>query len=331
MERHHQQFLAGASAAGEFEWHSLTAADFAEIFGLDVPGEAEEEIRSRDLAYRFLTREERDAHILKILRIFDEPPVVSGPDRRPAWERGWGQNLEEYVAAGYAEAALLPHYYRRGSTIMRLRDDYVLPRDPFFEANFLAVLQIIVARAYFRHAPAIYEFGCGPGHNLMAFSRIVPGKLYHGFDWAGPSAEILNLAEVHARKAHPGNRFRGDFIDLFAPDAGIRMMQHGAALTFGSLEQVGSRFQPFYELLAAQPASIVVHIEPFSEFRRPDVLLDVLADRYAKRRGYLNGYLDFLREREQAGEIEIVHERKLLGSAFYDGWCLVAWRRKAGC
>lgn len=92
------------------------------------------------------------------------------------------------------------------------------------------------------------------------------------------------------------------------------------------MEQLGDRFGPLFEHFRRQPASIFVHIEPFSEFRNPDLLLDELAERYARKRGYLNGYLDCLRRREEAGELEILKERKLLGSSFYDGWCLVVWR-----
>lgn len=329
MERHHRHFLTEADRDGAHDWLTLGAADFADLFQLAVPPEAEAVIAAKDLAYRVLTQAERDAHILKILRILDEPAVVSGPSRLPAWEKGWGANLEEYRASNFDESALLPHYYRRGATIMRLRGDYVLPRGPLFEANFLAALQVIIAKAYFADTPAIQEFGCGPGHNLLAFSRIAPGKLYHGFDWAAPSAEILRLADRHAAKLDPESRFRGDFFDLFAPDPAIRLVPGGAAFTFGALEQVGARFEPFYRWLAGQPVGLVVHIEPFSEFRDPDILFDVLADRYAKRRNYLEGYLDFLRARRAAGEIDILQERKLLGSAFYDGWCLVAWRPRA--
>jgi len=185
----------------------------------------------------------------------------------------------------------------------------------------------VIAKAYFHNVTSIYEFGCGPGHNLLAFSRIVPGKTYHGLDWAGASEKILNLADISANKTHPANRFYGYFIDLFQPNTDFHVSDGCAILTFGSMEQLGTNFKALFDYFCMQPASIYVHIEPFSEFRQENVLLDVLADRYAKKRNYLDGYLQHLEMLEESGILKIIQKRKLLGSAFYDGWCLVVWQR----
>lgn len=327
MERHHAHFQAEFTVDESSPWNTLMAEDFASIFGLPVPPAAVEEIRARDLRHRFLSTEERDRQILKVLRVLDEPPVVSGPGRQEAWERGWSENLAEYSRPPHAESALLPHYYRRGRSVMRLRGDYVLPRTGHFEADFLAVLHPIIASAFFSKVPAIHEFGCGPGHNLLAFSRLVPGRQFHGYDWAVASSRILALADRVAQKG--GNRFSGHVLDMFNPDPEMRMEEGSAAFTFGSMEQLGHRHGPFLGHLLAQPASIYVHIEPFSEFRDPDRLLDVLADRYARRRGYLDGYLLELERLEREGEIEIMNRARILGSAFYDGWCMVTWRKRS--
>jgi len=223
MERHHQHFISNFNIDGSQDWKYLNRLDFEHIFDLEVPDEAVALINQLDLGYRFLTRKERDSQILKILRILDEPLVSSGPKRLESWEKGWDQNLQDYVDSNYNETSLLPYYYRRGQTVMRLWDDYILPQSPNFEASFLSVLQIIIAKAYFHKVNSIYEFGCGPGHNLLAFSRIVPGKTYHGLDWAVASEKILNLADVSANKTHPANRFNGHFIDLFQPDPSVPM------------------------------------------------------------------------------------------------------------
>lgn len=327
MESHHQHFVSNFGIDPGQDWKCLDKSDFERIFSLEVPDEAVALISQFDFGYRFLTREERDNQILKILRILDDSLVSSGPKRLEVWEKGWEQNLRDYIDSNYEEAALLPYYYRRGQTIMRLRGDYILPRSPRFEANFLSVLQIIIAHAYFRDTPSIYEFGCGPGHNLLAIGRIVPGKSYHGLDWASASSTILGLADSHASKTHPENRFHGHFIDLFHPDPAFRVDAGSAILTFGSMEQLGSDFMALFDYFYTQPASLYVHIEPFSEFRQDDNLLDVLADRYAKKRNYLDGYLRHLEKLQETGMLKIVKRCKLIGSAFYDGWCLVAWRR----
>ena len=92
------------------------------------------------------------------------------------------------------------------------------------------------------------------------------------------------------------------------------------------MEQLGDNFQPFYKFLTAQSFSICVHIEPFSEFRQDEDLLDYLAEAYTHKRNYLRGYLRHLERYEEKGALEIIAKRKLLGSTFFDGWCLVAWR-----
>jgi len=327
MERHHQHFVSNIGIDNSQDWKYLDKPDFESIFALEVPDEAVALINQLDLGYRFLTREERDSQILKILCILDEPLVSSGPKRLDAWEKGWEQNLNDYINSNFDEATILPYYYRRGQTIMRLWGDYILPRSPHFEAHFLSVLQIIIANAYFRNVSSIYEFGCGPGHNLLAFGRIVPGKTYHGLDWAGASETILSLADSRAKKTHPENRFHGRFIDLFHPDPEFHVESGSAILTFGSMEQLGTDFEPLFDYFYSQPASIYVHIEPFSEFSKDDVLLDVLADRYAKKRNYLDGYLRHLEKLQESGMLKIIKRRKLIGSTFNDGWCLVVWHR----
>ena len=247
MEKHHQDFTTDFILNDAQDWRNLDKSDFELLFNLDVPDDVLAIIKNKDLAYRPLTREERDAHILKILRILEKPLVTSGPKRLQAWEKGWEQNLQDYITSNYDEHALLPYYYRRGRSVMRLWDDYVLPRDPLFETHFLSILQIIIAHTYFRHVTAIYELGCGPGHNLLAFGRIVPGKSYHGLDWATPVLEILKLANTKAVKADTTNSFHGHFIDLFEPKPAAKFIRDSAILTFGSMEQLGINFKPLFK------------------------------------------------------------------------------------
>lgn len=333
MERHHQHFISNFSTDESHIWQCLDRFDFERIFHLEVHEEAVSLINQLDLGYRFLTCKERDSQILKIIRILDEPLVSSGPKRLEDWEKGWDQNLQEYIESKYNEKSLLPYYYRRGQTVMRLWDDYILPRSPDFEANFLSVLQIIIAKTYFKNVSSIYEFGCGPSHNLLAFGRTVPNKIYYGLDWTNSSKKILNLVDKQAKKTHSGNRFYWAFIDLFHPDPEFHVDSDSAIFTFGSMEQLGKDFELLFDYFYNQPASIYIHIEPFSKFHqensllRENSLLNVLADRYTKKRNYIDGYLQHLEKFQKAGMVKIIKRCKLLGSTFYDSWCLVVWQR----
>ena len=212
---------------------------------------------------------------------------------------------------------------------MRWRGDFILPRDEMFESYFLSIVQSVIAETYLKEVSSIYEFGCGPCHNLLAFSRLAPGKEYFGYDWSIVSEQILTLVDTKSKKYHPNNRFYGGQIDLFSPKNDVQVKSGSAVLTFGSMEQIGSKFQPFFEFLLAQPANVFIHVEPFSEFRRIDKLLGYLSDKYARKRNYLNGYLEALRNKERDGQIELLETKNIIGNTFFDSWCLVVWRHNA--
>ena len=71
----------------------------------------------------------------------------------------------------------------------------------------------------------------------------------------------------------------------------------------------------------------VIHIEPINELLNPESsLLDYLSVSYAKKRNYLNGYLDYLRVMEDTGLINIIcAERSHIGSLFIDGYSVIVW------
>ena len=71
MEKHHQDFTTDFILNDAQDWRNLDKSDFELLFNLDVPDDVLAIIKNKDLAYRPLTREERDAHILKILRILE--------------------------------------------------------------------------------------------------------------------------------------------------------------------------------------------------------------------------------------------------------------------
>ena len=100
-------------------------------------------------------------------------------------------------------------------------------------------------------------------------------------------------------------------------------------MTIGAMEQLGKQFQPFLDYLLAQDAALYLHIEPIPELHDTTTLLGLLGYNYMKKRGYLDGYLDKLRDMERGGKIEISHCRVLIGSTNYSGWNLIVWRKTA--
>lgn len=309
------------SAAGEVQ--DLSPADFASILGVPesaLPPECRRRIAERNFAHRVLRGAERDAVILQGIDALAADLPVSGPARIDAWERGWGDIGDRFERSGGDPESLWPHYFRPG--VMRLRGEYVLPDDPCFERHFVAVLLAWLAHSHLRDVPAVYEFGCGPGHNLVDLARLLPKARFVGLDWATASQRIVGrFASVLGRDV-TARRF-----DMFQPDPELHIEKGAAVISIGAMEQLGTRFGAFLDFLRASDAALFIHVEPLHELYDESVLFDALAARYAAKRGYLRGYVPRLRELAATGEIGIQHLHRHMGSQLHDGWGTIAWRK----
>ena len=239
----------------------------------------------------------------------------------PAWEAGWGDIQARFAASGDL-ADLEPHYFRKPSRTMRVLGRYVRPHDARFEASFVRVLQTWIAARWLDRADAVYEFGCGPGHNVVAFAQLLPGRPVLGLDWARPSQEILRSVAERTGLPVAGRRF-----DMFAPDPELvpaprRGRGHdrrdGAARRRASARSSTS--------CSRRRPRLCVHLEPLHELYDRANPFDDAAARYAERRGYLRGYLPRLEALARAGRIELLCVQRHLGSEFHDGWGSLVWR-----
>lgn len=311
------------SAAAGLE--TLSVGEFARLFGISptsMPAPCLDLIWRFDFSYRVLQGPDHDATLLRALKTLEQSLEVSGPHRIARWEEGWGENLRLYLDSGGDLEELLPGYYRRGATPMRLFGRYILPANPRFEACVLKVLQTWIACDYLAEVDDISEIGCGPAHNLVAFASLYPEKSYQGFDWAEASQKVIH--EITRREHF---KLNGRNFDMFRPDMKLRTPKGGALLTIGAMEQLGQRYHPFLEWLLSQDAALYLHIEPILELHDQNSLLGYLGAQYMRKRGYLDGYLNALRALERDGAIRIEKAHTLIGSANYDGWNLVVWRK----
>lgn len=305
---------------------ALGHAEFAELFGTTpdaLPATTRTAIDAHDFRVTPLAGADLAEVEARVRAALNAPLPVSGPDRQPAWEAGWGDILARF-AASRDLADLEPHYFRKPSRTMRVLGRYVRPHDPRFEASFVDVLQTWLAARWLGDASAIYEFGCGPGHNVAAFARLLPGRPIVGLDWATPSQQLLRL--VAESTGHP---ISGRRIDMFAPDQDLVLGAGSAVVTIGAMEQLGDRFDAFLGFLLAQAPALCVHVEPLHELYDPTNPFDDAARRYAERRGYLRGYLPRLESLAREGRIELLDVRRHLGSEFHDGWGSLVWRPRS--
>jgi SAM-dependent methyltransferase len=278
-------------------------------------------VEAGHLGIRDLTEPELRNVQLEVEAALTRPLPISGSSRLEDWERGWSEIEARFVASQGDPAALEPQYFFKDHLILRLDGRYVKAIDPSFTSSFVHVLQAWVAEAFLRDSQLVYEFGCGPGHNLVALARHLPHARFVGLDWTRASQRILK--RIHDLM---GLEIRGERFDMFAPQMAPPMEPGASVVTFGAMEQLGEGFDPFLDFLLAARPNLCVHIEPLHEVYDLTNPFDAVAARYAERRGYLRGFGARLQGMIGAGRATLLHQKRILGSMFHDGWVCTAWR-----
>ncbi|OGZ27160.1 MAG: hypothetical protein A2365_00625 [Candidatus Nealsonbacteria bacterium RIFOXYB1_FULL_40_15] len=294
--------------------------DFSSILG-EVSENCRKLIEKFDFRYRKLDEKERDAVILKVIeRLNSKNLSFSGKERKDSWEKGWSENLKDFVGKGCDLKMLVPKYIKQDQSI-RFSGDYVMPLDSDFEVNWYLVFRTWLFENYFKDASAIYEFGSGSGYNLPILAELFPDKELHGLDWSESSKIIVDkMAENY------NWNMKGHVFDMFSPDEGLEIKEGGACLTMGGFEQLGENFMPFLEYLCRKNFKVCVHMEPLKELYDQNSLVDYLGLEFHKKRGYLGNFISALKDLESKGKINIIKIKKTgLGNLFHDGYCFCAW------
>ena len=300
----------------------LTLNDLAATMGA-TPEELKPHYNAaHDFSFTNLEGKERDNVLLSVIKKADSQELtVSGPEKKAQWEKGWNENLEKLRASDGDLSALVPKYIRPGA-ILRLNGGYIRPSDDRFELNYFSMLRDYLCARYLKNSDSIYEFGCGPGLNLVAMAQQYPQKDLHGLDWVSAPKQILEFLQ---KRYH--FRVQGHIFDMFSPDKSVALGPKSGVLSIGSLEQLGMNFKAFLSYLLEQKPGIVVNVNHFTELYDPDVLLDYLAIKFERRRNYLYGFIPELQRLEKEKKIEIIKlHRAHFGSLFHDGYSYVVWR-----
>lgn len=299
---------------------TLRPADFALLFGDTISDALAKRIRQFDFNYIPLTPAERDHCLLFIVKLLLDSLVgKSGEHRKNEWESGWSENLE-LVKKGDPRG-LIPKYFDKYD-VMRLRGEFVKVLAPDFEYNALAVIEQLLFEKYLSGVGAIYEFGCGTGHNLLRAREANPNAKLFGLDWAEASQRIIaESVKSGVLKNAAGGRF-----DFFHPDENFLIEPDSGVYTVAALEQMGKDFVPFMEYLVRQKPRVVVHIEPMYEMLNEKNLMDFTAHAYYQKRNYLWGLSDYLHTLAREKRIKI-HEAKRtnIGHFLTDGYSVIVW------
>lgn len=303
----------------------LTVRDFADLFGAaasDLPPQCLDLISNGDWRYSVLQGEEKDAVFLdfeKRLENKDFSMVVSGDKSR--WVRGWGENLDDFVASEGDTQALAPKYIRPHMPL-RLNQQFVRGQAANLEMQWYKVFQQWLFREFLEPYDTIVELGCGSGINVALLAQMFPHKKIIGTDWAEPSRDI-----VESMRTLRGWNTEGRMFDFFDPDRAWDFPENAAVLTIGALEQTGTDHGRVIDFLLEKKPAICVFIEPIYDWYERDNPVDCLAIQAHELRGFWRGFPERLQALAAEGRAEIIKQkRSYFGSLVLEGYSQTIWR-----
>lgn len=253
--------------------------DFSAMFGADLDDKTALEAATHDWRYAVVDPEISARIVLDLLTTKRTFSIAGQNTDR--WQKGWAENLEEFQRTGTLDA-LTPKYIRP-SQYLRLDGQFIEPVDPMFEANWFKLFRAWFARRFLSKFDAIYEFGCGSGHNVAWLAQEFPDKKIVGLDWAQASVDILEALRMP-------NLYSAHF-DFFKPGP-FGFDPNSAVLTIGALEQTGLRWRPFLDFLRHTRPAMCFHIEPIVEWYDPTSLVDHTAIKIHEARGFWQGFVN---------------------------------------
>jgi hypothetical protein len=303
---------------------SLTKSDFARLFNVaecEFDDECHAYMQKANFEYREMNTAERDRTLLEILKRLDTGNFQkAGKEGKARWDKGWTENLNNFVESNYDPRQLIPKYVRPDQPL-RLFQNYITSKNDYFELDFYTILRLWLFKNYCRDCRTIYEFACGPAYNVYMLAKLYPDKKIWGLDWAVSAVNLVNLLATKFDMNVVGRTF-----NMFSPDDGFALEEDSVVATLGGLEQLGADFQPFIKYLLGQSPKTIIHIEPLYEMYDEDSLADYLAMKFHSQRNYLLGLLPFIRELEKNGEV-VIHkiQRMYFGSLYHDGWSMIIY------
>ena len=300
---------------------AISLEDIEQTWKISASDWLQNEFKKLDFSYHPLTSVEQDESLIQIVSALLSAIPTVGAHRQNDWESGWGQNLED-LERNSDETTIIPKYFSKFN-LVRWRQKLIAPVHKSMEHQMLGFILDWISDEFLADFSNIYEFGAGTGHNLLRFRKRNDSTKLWGLDWASSSQKIIQ--QIAERREDPN--IRASYFDYFNPDETFQLADSCAVVTVASLEQIGTRFEPFLNYVMKNSPSLVIHVEPIGELLDQNNLMDYLSLEYFKKRNYLSGYLTRLWELESRQKIEIITaQRSYMGSFFIDGYSIIVWR-----
>lgn len=305
------------------EWEVVSPSDFAKWFNTSdesFSGNLLSLFGKFDLRFKAATKEDVEVHLLDYVSRLQSPWIERNrEENRKAWEKGWSENLEEVIRCGPSGMTCRPKYFR-GSRFLRLRKNIVISPNPQLEHDLLTITRVYLAEKYLASLGYLCELGCGSGQNLWLLSEIFPDKSILGLDWVPPCVGIAQ--EI----GKAGRKVSGRLFDMTDPDPNVTLPRDAGIVSVHALEQIGGNHEKLIQWIISQKPAIVVQHEPIVELYDSSNLYDALAIWYSKKRHYLDGYLNRLKELALVGKIEMLESHRPEVGGVYHEASVVVWR-----
>ncbi len=295
--------------------------DIAKSFGANVKYLDHNFFNTVNFAYEDIDGSEERQLILDILKKIDsDRQVIGALERTKIWNDGWSENLSDF-RDNPDLSCTIPKFIRPNQLI-RFNQKYIRPANPNFEADYFKMFQLWFFGEYLYPFDHIHEFGCGSGINLAAIAKMFPHKNLTGYDFAPSAVELINTIGSHYEF-----KMQALFFDMLKPDYSCKIQKNSCVLTIGTMEQLASNFYPFMDYLLDQRPGLCLHVEPTIELYDENNLIDYLAIKFLKKRGYTVGLLPYLQELHKAGRIELIKVKRLFfGSLYQEGYNYMVWK-----
>jgi hypothetical protein len=270
--------------------------------------------------YRLVSPEELEEYILMSLKRAEFGRRSDSSENKKAFDTGWQENLDLLKEIGVSREALKPKYFRP-SKYLRFKKNIIITENNNIEYDLFYLSRLLLFNKLLGSFEHIHEYGCGSCDNLYMLSDMFPAMNLVGFDWSQASVDIANILNKKG-----GKNIKGNVFNMQNPDFTGQAQSGTAVITIHAMEQLGNSFDSFLQYLINLKPDLIVNYEPIIELYDEENLLDYLALNYSKKRGYLNGYLNKLRELERENIIEIIEEKRpYVGGVLHEA-SIIIWR-----
>jgi len=278
------------------------------------------DINSMNLEYVTLSFSENKEILNKITQAIKSKKIKkSGKKYKDRWNQGWKENF--LLLKKNSPNSIRPKYFGKYN-YARINSKIYKTKNKFFDFKILKLILSIIFEKYFSLPEQIIEFGCGTGHNLIQLKKTNKDAELYGLDWSIYSQKILKLISKKKNENINGYHF-----DYFNPKIDFKLDKVWSCYTVASLEQTGTKYKKFLNMLLRKKPRIVVNLEPVPELLNKKNLYDKLSIKYMYKRNYLRNYYTYLKKIEKEKKIKILFSSKsYFGSLYINGYSLIVWK-----